>query len=232
MLNTQRVSRVEFQRIMKRRRIRTYWMLGIIFIFLMYVVGVISYEYGMKKEYCEFLINMDAGNFNIKELKRNLEKYESRISIEDVDYEMSDEVKSNNSPKSIIIHHTAVDNLTPENINLDHKKRGYGGIGYHFYIRKDGTVYRGREEELEGAHTIGRNHDSIGICIEGNFENEELNEIQENSLVMLITEMIIKYNIKDIIGHRDEYQTLCPGKNLSIESIREKVKDKLISMAK
>lgn len=207
-------------------------MLGIVLIFFIYVIGVISYEYGIKNEYCKFLINMDAGDFNIKELRSERDKYENDIGIQEVDYEINDEVQVNNSPISVIIHHTAVDNLTPENINEDHKRRGYGGIGYHFYIRKDGSVYRGREEKLEGAHTIGRNYDSIGICIEGNFENEELSETQERSLVMLIADMIIKYNISDIIGHKDEYQTLCPGRNLSIENIRQKVKDELIKLAK
>ena len=232
MLNIHRIDRVEFERIMKRRRIRTYCMLGIVLIFFIYVIGVISYEYGIKNEYCKFLINMDAGNFNIKELRSERDKYENDIGIQEVDYEINDEVQVNNSPISVIIHHTAVDNLTPENINEDNKRRGYGGIGYHFYIRKDGSVYRGREEKLEGAHTIGRNYDSIGICIEGNFENEELSETQERSLVMLIADMIIKYNISDIIGHKDEYQTLCPGRNLSIENIRQKVKDELIKLAK
>ena len=207
-------------------------MLGIILIFSIYVIGVISYEYGIKNEYCKFLINMDAGKVKIEKLRSKVDKYENNIGIQEVDYQISDEVEANNSPKSVIIHHTAVDNLTPENINEDHKRRGYGGIGYHFYIRKDGTVYKGREEKLEGAHTIGRNYDSIGICIEGNFEDEELNEMQEKSLVMLVTDMVIKYNISDIIGHKDEYQTLCPGKNISIEDIKQKVKDEMINLVK
>ena len=207
-------------------------MLGIILIFFIYVIGLIYYEYGIKNEYCKFLINMEAGNFNIQELRSKRDKYENEIGILEVNYDINNEVEVKNSPNSVIIHHTAVDNLPPESINEDHKRRGYGGIGYHFYIRKDGKVYRGREEKLEGAHTIGRNYDSIGICVEGNFEDEELNETQEKSLVMLIVDMIIKYNISDIIGHKDEYQTLCPGRNISMEDIKQKVKDELINLAK
>ena len=228
MLNVQKVGRIEFERVMKKRRLRTYSIIGIIIVLFIYLVGVFCYEYGIRRNYSKFLINMDAGNFDIEELKSKVGIYEKDMDIKEIDYDMDSDIENSNSPKSVIIHHTAVNNLTPQSINEDHKNKGYGGIGYHFYIRKDGTIYKGRDEKLVGAHAIGRNYDSIGICLEGNFEKEGMNEEQERALLMLTSDMVIKYNISDIIGHRDTYQTLCPGKNVSIEEIREKVKNEIV----
>lgn len=199
---------------------------------LIYGVGVKSYRYAAGKNYCKYLINMDLGNYDIKELREKRVDYEQNIDIKNIDYELENNIEEGNNPKYLIIHHTAVDGLKPETINKDHKQRGYGGIGYHFYIRKDGTIYRGRPEEYVGAHTIGRNSESIGICLEGNFQEDKLPEEEKKSLIMLSTDMVIKYNMLDIIGHRDAYQTLCPGKNISIDDIKEEVEEEIINMDK
>ena len=68
-------------------------MLGIILIFFLYVIGVISYEYGLKNEYCKFLINMDTGNFRIKEFRSKIDKYEKNIGIQEIDYHIDDDVE-------------------------------------------------------------------------------------------------------------------------------------------
>ena len=120
--------------------------------------------------------------------------------------------------------------MSPEQIHDMHLQRGWSGIGYHFYIRKDGTIYRGRKEEMIGAHAKGRNRDSIGICLEGNFEEELITYKQMNSLVKLSADMIIKYNIEESERHKDVYNTLCPGKNFDIKEIQEKVADELIRL--
>ena len=46
----------------------------------------------------------------------------------------------------IILHHAEASHASVEDINQWHLERGWAGIGYHFYIRKDGKVYRGRPE--------------------------------------------------------------------------------------
>ncbi len=40
-------------------------------------------------------------------------------------------------------------------------------MGYHFYIRKDGRIVKGRELSEMGAHALPFNRDSWGICYEG-----------------------------------------------------------------
>ena len=54
-----------------------------------------------------------------------------------------------------------------EQLLRDHKARGFRTVGYHFYIRKDGTVSQHRRLLEVGAHACGFNRCSIGICYEG-----------------------------------------------------------------
>lgn len=116
----------------------------------------------------------------------------------------------------IVIHHTAsTAKETVEQIHNFHiNNNGWAGIGYHFYIRKDGTIYRGRPEEYIGAHCENYNSVSLGICLEGNFEIEQPTEKQLQSLSELIHNLKQKYGNVQVIGHRDLNATACPGKNL------------------
>lgn len=57
--------------------------------------------------------------------------------------------------------------LTTEELETIHRRRGFRGIGYHYYIRRDGTVANTRPLELIGAHAKGHNAHSIGLCYEG-----------------------------------------------------------------
>ncbi len=71
----------------------------------------------------------------------------------------------------LILHHAA-GNGSAEDIHRYHLGLGWRGIAYHFYVRKDGSVYRGREENAVGGHTSGWDGTALGICFEGNFESE------------------------------------------------------------
>ena len=57
--------------------------------------------------------------------------------------------------------------LTPDDLETQHRRRGFNGTGYHYYIRKDGTVHLTRPIERIGAHVKGFNLNSVGICYEG-----------------------------------------------------------------
>jgi len=123
--------------------------------------------------------------------------------------------------KRIILHNSGVTVLQSIEIIHDyHKnKQGYAGIGYHFYVRKDGTVYEGRPIEYIGAHTIDNNADSIGICFEGNFDQETMNEIQLKAGQELVAYLKEKYNITKIQRHGELRNTSCPGKNFPFDEI-------------
>lgn len=83
----------------------------------------------------------------------------------------------------IILHNSGVAVLqTVETIHSYHKNSlRWAGIGYHFYIRKDGSIYRGRQEDAVGAHAYGSNSDSIGVCFEGDFNQETMPEAQKRA---------------------------------------------------
>ena len=68
----------------------------------------------------------------------------------------------------IILHHAAGKGSVSA-IHASHKKQGWAGIGYHFYIRTDGKIYQGRPVDTVGAHCLNHNSTTIGICFEGNF---------------------------------------------------------------
>lgn len=73
----------------------------------------------------------------------------------------------------IVIHCSATREdrtLTAFDLNLLHRRRGFNGTGYHYYIRKDGTVFLTRPVERIGAHARGFNENSIGICYEGGLD--------------------------------------------------------------
>ena len=61
-----------------------------------------------------------------------------------------------------------------------HKERGFDGIGYHFVIRRDGTIENGRPIYWKGAHAKKVNHNSIGICLVGRdvFTTEQLASLE------------------------------------------------------
>ena len=116
----------------------------------------------------------------------------------------------------IVIHHTAsTAKETVEQIHNFHiNNNGWAGIGYHFYIRKDGTIFRGRPEKYAGAHCENYNSVSLGICLEGNFEIEQPTDNQLKSLSELLQHLKQKYGNVQIVGHRDLNATACPGKFL------------------
>lgn len=124
--------------------------------------------------------------------------------------------------KRIILHHSGVTVLqSVEVIHNYHKNtNGWAGIGYHFYVRKDGSIYKGRDVEYVGAHASGSNSDSIGICCEGDFEQEEMNETQKNSLKELVIYLKDKYNISTVQGHKEVCSTDCPGKNFPLDEMK------------
>ena len=118
----------------------------------------------------------------------------------------------------IVLHHAAM-NGSVEDIHRVHKNKGWAGIGYHFYVRKDGSIYRGRPEYAIGAHASGSNYNSLGICAEGNFENESMSDAQKNSIIELVNYLKSKYGISVVQRHRDVGSTACPGKNYPYSAI-------------
>lgn len=104
------------------------------------------------------------------------------------------------------------------------KGNGWSDIGYHFVIRRDGTVEKGRDISVVGAHVRGQNHDSIGICWVG---RKEMTDAQKKSLYDLLTKLLKDHKLKveDVYGHREfESGKTCP--NIDPQIIRDELKKK------
>ena len=122
--------------------------------------------------------------------------------------------------EGIVLHNSGVTVLqSVETIHNYHKNKGWAGIGYHYYVRKDGSIYRGRPENMAGAHCPSVNSTSIGICAEGNFNEENMTEVQKQAIIDLIKDIKSRYNIKWIKGHREILATSCPGTNFPLGEI-------------
>ena len=111
-----------------------------------------------------------------------------------------------NTPKYIIIHCSATkvtSNFTVEQIIDMHKQRGFNTIGYHYYITKDGVIHKGRDESINGAHCLGYNSKSIGVCYEGGLDKngkakDTRTDAQKESLISLIKQLKGKYKIDKV----------------------------------
>lgn len=119
----------------------------------------------------------------------------------------------------IILHHAEAKSASIEEVNRWHLERGWTGIGYHFYIRKDGKIYRGRPEWAVGAHAQGHNSRSVGICVEGAYMTETMPKAQFDALVGLVREEMAKYPGAKVLRHRDVNSTDCPGTNYPWEAL-------------
>ena len=75
------------------------------------------------------------------------------MNIIDVGLKFNSNMSRIGTIEGIVLHHSGVLVLqSVEAIHLYHKNKGWAGIGYHYYVRKDGSVYKGRPEEYAGAH--------------------------------------------------------------------------------
>ena len=115
-------------------------------------------------------------------------------------------------PPHLVWHHAAVKVLSPDAVHkYDVEVNGWSGMGYHFYVRKDGSVYRGRPLWAMGAHARGYN-DSIGICAEGAYHTEKvMPAVQLKSLQELHDHLHAKYPEVTDKKHSDLNATACPG---------------------
>jgi N-acetylmuramoyl-L-alanine amidase len=69
--------------------------------------------------------------------------------------------------RKIILHASGHAGDTVAKLDAKHRARGLRGIGFHFVIRESGQLERGRPLDEPGAHCLGHNGDSIGICLSG-----------------------------------------------------------------
>lgn len=126
----------------------------------------------------------------------------------------------------IIIHCSATPegrNHTVEDIEIWHKQRGFTMIGYHYVIYLDGSVHEGRPIDMKGAHTLGQNANSIGICYIGGMTTDmkepkdTRTKEQKEALIKLVNKLKETYTKATIHGHNEFANKACPSFNVQTE---------------
>jgi len=110
----------------------------------------------------------------------------------------------------IVVHCSATredQSYTVKQLIRDHTNR-FGFTGYHYYVRRDGTVYQTRHEQLVGAHAVGYNAHSLGVCYEGGItrhgkKDDTRTPEQKEALTALLRRLKKEHPDARIVGHRD-----------------------------
>lgn len=129
------------------------------------------------------------------------------------------DMSTRKATQRIILHHADAKNCSAEDIHRWHLNNGWSGAGYHFLVKKDGKVYRLRPEDKVGAHAYGSNYNSIGICFEGDYMQEDMPAEQIKAGQELVAYLKNKYNITTVQAHRDVCATSCPGDKFPFDDI-------------
>ena len=114
---------------------------------------------------------------------------------------------------------------------MHERENGWNGPGYHYLIRRDGSLEYGRPEWARGAHVRGHNDRSIGVAYEGgripgdnqNGHDTRTQE-QRDRLNHLVGALKAKYPNAQVVGHRDLTATQCPGFDAKAWWVKAKAK--------
>lgn len=119
----------------------------------------------------------------------------------------------------IIVHCTATPRgraFTVREIDACHRARGFSGIGYHYVVGLDGTVAPGRDLGHSGAHCLGHNAHSIGVCYVGGLEKDAKTPAdtrtpaQRVALRELVARLCRMFPGATVHGHREFAAKACP----------------------
>ena len=137
-------------------------------------------------------------------------------------------------PSYIIVHHSltqdgqVVDTTAIREYHINIK--GYRDIGYNCTVEKIKDEYEalyGRPLTEAGAHTIGYNQRSLGVCVIGNFELAPPTEEQLKVLISRVLKpwmQIFNIPVKNVLGHREvQKNRTCPGKFFNLDDLRKRL---------
>ena len=126
----------------------------------------------------------------------------------------------------IIIHCSATregQDVSIETIRRWHVvERGWSDIGYHYVIGLDGSVHKGRLNNVQVAHTKWHNKNSLGICYIGGCD-QDMNpkdtrtDAQKRSFLILLEGLKSIYTKATVHGHNEFSDKACPSFNVEKE---------------
>ncbi|MHC4977373.1 MAG: peptidoglycan recognition protein family protein [Planctomycetota bacterium] len=100
--------------------------------------------------------------------------------------------------------------------NLHVNNNGWGDIGYHYIVDRNGTIWEGRPLSWQGAHVAHQNPGNIGVLCLGNFEIETPSSTQFGTLSSFVVALANHHRVPlyNISTHQELASTLCPGRSL------------------
>ena len=107
-----------------------------------------------------------------------------------------------------------------DDIRRWHLARKFADIGYHYVIYRDGSVHKGRAENIAGAHCLGHNAHSIGICYiggctaDGKHPKDTRTPQQKQALRQLVQQLQMVYPHASVHGHNEYSNKACPSFNV------------------
>lgn len=133
----------------------------------------------------------------------------------------------------IIIHCSAIPegcDVSAATIRQWHKAKGWKDIGYHYIIRLDGSVEKGRPVEQPGAHCTGHNQTTIGVCYigglaeDGKTPKDTRTDAQNAALLELVKHLQTVHRIpsSNIFGHNEFANKACPS--FDVQAWKKEVK--------
>lgn len=120
----------------------------------------------------------------------------------------------------IIIHCTATPegrDYTVDDIDRIHRQRGFSSIGYHYVVYRDGSVHPGRPVERPGAHCLGHNTRSVGVCYiggvasDGKTPKDTRTPQQRQALRDIVAELCSRFPGAAVHGHYEFANKACPS---------------------
>ena len=126
--------------------------------------------------------------------------------------------------KEIIIHCSDSETATGNDVLAWHiNGNGWDDVGYHYIIEKSGELKAGRPLQIQGAHCLGHNRKSIGICLIGRdkFSFEQLEQLRR---LIYNIELLVNSMIKLEIKAHYEYNESKTCPNIDADLLREYLK--------
>lgn len=121
------------------------------------------------------------------------------VIINDLTAAFNTNIKKKAATRYIVLHHTAGgDNGTINDICKVHfGKNKWSGLGYHFFINNDGTVYQLRDTSEAVPHSFGYNNNSVAICMNGNFSVHKPTDAQWEAALTLVRQLLDFYGLDE-----------------------------------
>jgi len=111
-----------------------------------------------------------------------------------------------------------------DSIRRAHRDKGWGDIGYHFAIDRDGRVWQCRPLAWQGAHVKDCNEGNIGVVSLGNFDRQSPSAPQIAGLNRHVSWLMRQFHVplrdatgrSKVLTHQEwpSARTACPGVNL------------------